>query len=187
MDVLTSETCWALNNEIKKQVTSSWFLFIHADSSSAVPYIVFTTARHLSLSWAWSIHAISFRPFTVRSVCVNITPHPHLGLPSCLLPSDFPTKTVHTFLFSPKKSATCLHQPHLPWLDHQNNIRWSSPCRLFSPVPCYLAPLSPTYLPHTPSASTNIRKHTYTVLCLYCNSTSFFLYTCNETPRGCPV
>ena len=28
MDVLTSETCWALNNEIKKQVTSNWSLFI---------------------------------------------------------------------------------------------------------------------------------------------------------------
>jgi len=28
MDVLTSETCWALNNEIMKQVTSSWSLFI---------------------------------------------------------------------------------------------------------------------------------------------------------------
>jgi len=28
MDVLPSETCWALNNEIIKQVTSSWSLFI---------------------------------------------------------------------------------------------------------------------------------------------------------------
>ena len=28
MDVLTSETCWALNNEIIKQVTSSWSLYI---------------------------------------------------------------------------------------------------------------------------------------------------------------
>ena len=27
-DVLTSKTCWALNNEIKKQVTSSWSPFI---------------------------------------------------------------------------------------------------------------------------------------------------------------
>jgi len=27
MDVLTSETCWAVNNEIKTQVTSSWSLF----------------------------------------------------------------------------------------------------------------------------------------------------------------
>jgi len=28
MDVLTSETCWVLNNEIKKQVTPSWSIFI---------------------------------------------------------------------------------------------------------------------------------------------------------------
>jgi len=28
LDVLTSETCWAVNNEIIKQVTSSWSLFI---------------------------------------------------------------------------------------------------------------------------------------------------------------
>ena len=28
MDVLTSETCWVLNNEVLKQVTSSWSLFI---------------------------------------------------------------------------------------------------------------------------------------------------------------
>jgi len=28
MDVSTSETCWAVNNEITKQVTSSWSLFI---------------------------------------------------------------------------------------------------------------------------------------------------------------
>jgi len=36
MDVLTSETCWALNNEIKKQVTSSWPLFIQLDKSSLI-------------------------------------------------------------------------------------------------------------------------------------------------------
>jgi len=30
MYVLTSETCWGLNNEIIKQVTSSWFLFIQS-------------------------------------------------------------------------------------------------------------------------------------------------------------
>ena len=44
------------------------------------------------------------------------------------------------------------------------------PCALLSPVPCYLAPLSPRHLTHIPSASTYIRKHTYTVLCLFCNS-----------------
>jgi len=29
MDALTSKTCWAVNNDIIKQVTSSWSLFIH--------------------------------------------------------------------------------------------------------------------------------------------------------------
>ena len=28
MDVLTFETCWAMNSEIIKQVTSSWSIFI---------------------------------------------------------------------------------------------------------------------------------------------------------------
>ena len=31
MDVLTFETRWALNNEMKKQVTSSWFIFIQLE------------------------------------------------------------------------------------------------------------------------------------------------------------
>ena len=34
MDVLTSETCWALNKEIIKQVTSSWSLFTQLSSNS---------------------------------------------------------------------------------------------------------------------------------------------------------
>jgi len=36
MEVLTSETCWAVNNEIIKQVTSSWSLFIQPLSLSIV-------------------------------------------------------------------------------------------------------------------------------------------------------
>ena len=32
MDVLTSETCLAVNNEIIKQVTASWSLFIQLQS-----------------------------------------------------------------------------------------------------------------------------------------------------------
>ena len=39
MDVLTSETCWALNNGVIKQVTSSWFLFIQLDISLKIGYI----------------------------------------------------------------------------------------------------------------------------------------------------
>ena len=34
-DVNTSETCWALNNEIKKQVTSSWSLFNYQDDAQS--------------------------------------------------------------------------------------------------------------------------------------------------------
>ena len=35
MDVLTSETCWALNNEIIKQVISSWSLFNYEDDAQS--------------------------------------------------------------------------------------------------------------------------------------------------------
>jgi len=37
MDVLTSETCWALNKEIIKQVTSSWSLFTQLNQVSGPP------------------------------------------------------------------------------------------------------------------------------------------------------
>ena len=40
MDVLTSETCWALNNEIKKQVTSSWSRFIQQRTVSLFTLIL---------------------------------------------------------------------------------------------------------------------------------------------------
>ena len=49
MDVLTSETCWALNNEIIQQVASSWSLFIRT-----VWYFV------LLLSGMWTPHVSSF-------------------------------------------------------------------------------------------------------------------------------
>jgi len=38
-DVLTSETCWVLNNEIKKQVTSSWSIFIELALQYFVHYM----------------------------------------------------------------------------------------------------------------------------------------------------
>jgi len=41
MDVLKFETCWALNNEIIKQLTSSWSIFIQP-----------TTSLHWALLWA---------------------------------------------------------------------------------------------------------------------------------------
>ena len=35
MDVLTFETCWAVQSQIKKRVTSSWSIFIHLHFISA--------------------------------------------------------------------------------------------------------------------------------------------------------
>jgi hypothetical protein len=60
---------------------------------------------HWSLSWTRSIQPISPHPFTLRSILI-LSAHLLLGLPSGLFPSDFSTKILHAFLFSPIR-ATC--------------------------------------------------------------------------------
>ena len=64
-----------------------------------------TSARHLSLSWASSIHSIPSHPTSWRSILI-LSSHLRLGLPSGFFPSGFPTKTLYTPLFSPIR-ATC--------------------------------------------------------------------------------
>ena len=64
-----------------------------------------TSVRHLSLSWASPIQSIYTHPTSWRSVLILST-HLRLGLPSGLLPSGFPTKTLYTPLSSPIR-ATC--------------------------------------------------------------------------------
>ena len=54
-----------------------------------------TSVRHLSLSWASPIQSIYPYPTSWRSILILST-HLHLGLPSCLLPSCFPSKTLYT-------------------------------------------------------------------------------------------
>ena len=61
-----------------------------------------TSVRHLSLSRASPIHP---HPTSWRSILILST-HLRLGLPSGLLPSGFPTKTLYTPLSSPIH-ATC--------------------------------------------------------------------------------
>ena len=63
------------------------------------------SVRHLSLSWASPIQSIYPHTTSYRSTLILST-HLHLGLPSCLLPSGFPTKTLYTPLSSPTR-ATC--------------------------------------------------------------------------------
>ena len=72
-----------------------------------------TSARHLSLSCASSIKSMPPHPTSRRSILI-LTSHLRLGLPSCLFPSGFPTKTLYTPLLSPIR-ATCL--THLILLD----------------------------------------------------------------------
>ena len=64
-----------------------------------------TRVRHLSLSWASPIQSICPHPISWRSV-LKLSTHLCVGLPSGLLPSGFPTKTLYTPLSSLIR-ATC--------------------------------------------------------------------------------
>jgi hypothetical protein len=75
-----------------------------------------TTARHLSLSWARSIQSMTLHSTSRRSVLIL-----SFRLPSGLLTSGFPIKTLYAFLPSHMR-ATC--PAHLSLLDHPNNITW---------------------------------------------------------------
>jgi len=55
----------------------------------------FTSARHLSLSWTSSIQSTHRHPTSRRSILILST-HLCLGLPSGLLLSGYPTKTLYT-------------------------------------------------------------------------------------------
>ena len=58
-----------------------------------------TSVCHLSLSWASPIQSIYPYPTSWRSILILST-HLCLGLPSGLLPSGFPSKTLYTLLSS---------------------------------------------------------------------------------------
>ena len=72
-----------------------------------------TFVRHLSLSWDSPIQSIYPHSTSWRSILILST-HLRLGLPSGLVPSGFPTKTLYTTLSSPIR-ATC--PAHLILLD----------------------------------------------------------------------
>ena len=66
-----------------------------------------TSVRHLSLSWAGPIQSIYPHPTSWRSILIFST-HLRLGLPSGLLPSGFPTKTIYLPLHAHKLHIPCL-------------------------------------------------------------------------------
>ena len=66
----------------------------------------FTSARHLSLSWARSIQSMPSHPTSWRSILI-LSSHLLLDLPSGLFPPGFPTK----FLYAPLLIPCVLHAP----------------------------------------------------------------------------
>ena len=93
-----------------------------------------TTVRHLSLYWASPIQSIYTHPTSCRSILILPT-HLRLGLPSGLLPSGFPTKTLYTPLSSPIR-ATC--PAHLIILDFITRTILGEEYKSFSSSLCSL-------------------------------------------------
>ena len=110
----------------------------------------FTSARHLSLSWATLIQSMPPHPISWRSVLI-VSSHLCLGLPSGFFPSGFPSNILCTSLLSPI-CATCPRPSHSSQFDHLNNTGWGVQIFKFlimesSTLPCYLVPLRPKYSP----------------------------------------
>ena len=81
-----------------------------------------TSACHLSLFWARSIQSIPPHSTLIFS-------HLHLCLPSGLFPSDFPTKTLYTSLYTCIYLVYVLHAPPISLIvrsvDDSKRLIWS--------------------------------------------------------------
>jgi hypothetical protein len=96
----------------------------------------------------------------LRSILILST-HLHLGLPSGLFPSGFPTNILYAFLFSPH-SCYMPRPSYPPWLDHSNYRK----IRLL--VQCHPCPNWPPVLP---------LNLTYIFICLWQMPWANLLYT----------
>ena len=81
----------------------------------------FTSAHHLSLSWASSIQSIPPHPISWRSILI-LSSRLRLGLPSGLTPSGFPTKTQHTPFLFPTRATCPAHLFLLKFITRKNSL-----------------------------------------------------------------
>jgi hypothetical protein len=124
---------------------------------------VFTSVRHLSLSWTRSIQSPQPPPTPWRSLLILFS-HLHLGLPNGFVPAGLPTKTLCTPRPSPRRATG---PAHLSLLDFtirkilgKEYRSLSSSLGNFLQSPCYLFPLRPKHSPQHP-----ILKHLHR--CMY--------------------
>jgi hypothetical protein len=80
-----------------------WTTSNYCDSEYAIT--VSTRALHWSLFRARLIQSTPSHPISLKSILILST-HLHLGLPSCIFPSGFPTNILYAFLVS-HIHATC--------------------------------------------------------------------------------
>ena len=113
----------------------------------------FTSARHLSLSWARSIQSTPPHPTSCRSILM-LSSHLRLGLPSGLFPSGYPTKTLYKTLIAPIRAT---FPAHFIVLDFITQIIFGEQYRSLSPshyavlsTPLSPCPLRPKYSPQHP-------------------------------------
>ena len=100
-----------------------------ASASQAIPHIVwnlrfiitFTSACHLSLSWARSIHSMPPHPTSWRFILIYSS-YLWLGVPSDLLPRSLSTKTLYAPLLSPIHASCPAHL--------MNQVAFGEDCRL---------------------------------------------------------
>ena len=89
-----------------------------------------TSVRHLSLSWVSPIQSIYTHPTSWRSILI-LSAHLCLGLPSGLLPSSFPTKTLYTPLSSPIRATCPAHLILLCNFRHNSYLQMHESDKLF--------------------------------------------------------
>ena len=104
---------------------------------------VFTTARHLYLSWARSIQSMPSHPTSWRFILI-LSSYLRLDLPSGLFPSGFPTKTLYKPFLSPHTCYMPCTSHSFPF-DHPNKI--CEKYRSLSSTLCSFLHYRPKYIP----------------------------------------